>query len=71
MFVSRTSSDVASGALLMQEARVAGQILPGVPVWIGAEGSRWPGMALVVFPGNVGGPDALDEAVRLLSADPS
>jgi uncharacterized protein YgbK (DUF1537 family) len=66
-----TSSDVASGGLQMREARVAGQILPGVPVWIGSAGSRWPGMPLVIFPGNVGGPDALDAAVRLLSADRS
>ncbi len=62
-----TSSDVASHGLDMREARVAGQILPGVPVWIGAEGSRWPGMPLVVFPGNVGGASALTDAVRLLS----
>ena len=62
-----TSSDVASRGLDMREARVAGQILAGVPVWIGADGSRWPGMPLVVFPGNVGGASALTDAVRLLS----
>ncbi len=61
-----TSSDVASRGLGMREARVAGQILPGVPVWIGAESSRWPGMPLVVFPGNVGGASSLTDAVKLL-----
>ena len=61
-----TSSDVASRGLDMREARVAGQILPGVPVWIGAESSRWPGMPLVVFPGNVGGASSLTDAVKLL-----
>jgi uncharacterized protein YgbK (DUF1537 family) len=63
-----TSSDVATHGLGMREARVAGQILPGVPVWIGLHGSRWPTMPLVVFPGNVGGPSALLDAFRLLSA---
>ncbi|MGH2402072.1 MAG: nucleotide-binding domain containing protein, partial [Candidatus Limnocylindria bacterium] len=63
-----TSSDVASRGLQMAEARVAGQILPGVPVWIGADGSRWPGLPLVVFPGNVGEEDSLTRAVDLLTA---
>jgi uncharacterized protein YgbK (DUF1537 family) len=54
-----TSYDIAARALGMRDALVAGQLLPGVPVWIGSEGSRWPGMPLVVFPGNVGADDAL------------
>lgn len=46
---------------------VRGQLLPGVPVWrLGAE-AKFPGLDYVVFPGNVGGPDALTEAVRTLS----
>lgn len=61
-----TSSDVALHGLGMREARVAGQLLAGVPVWIAAEGNRWPGLPLIVFPGNVGGPDALAQAVALL-----
>lgn len=40
-----------------------GQILPGVPVWSMANDSRWPGLPLVVFPGNVGGKEALSEAM--------
>ena len=40
-----------------------GQILPGVPVWSMAKGSRWPDLPLVVFPGNVGGKQALSEAM--------
>lgn len=62
-----TSYDVAAAGLGMREARVAGQVLPGVPVWIGGEGSRWPGMPLVVFPGNVGDDDALRRVVEALS----
>ncbi len=61
-----TSSDVATRGLNVHRAVVAGQILPGVPVWqIGAE-SRHPGMAYIVFPGNVGGDDALIEVMMRL-----
>jgi uncharacterized protein YgbK (DUF1537 family) len=63
-----TSSDIAAHGLRMRECRVAGQLLPGVPVWIGGEESRWPGVPLVVFPGNVGGPTALADAVGVLEA---
>lgn len=62
-----TSHDIARHGLDMAEARIAGPLLPGVPVWIGTEGSRWPGVPLVVFPGNVGGREALAEVHRLLS----
>jgi uncharacterized protein YgbK (DUF1537 family) len=61
-----TSSDIAANGLGMRESRVAGQLLPGVPVWIGGDESRWPGLPLVVFPGNVGGPRALTDAVGIL-----
>jgi uncharacterized protein YgbK (DUF1537 family) len=63
-----TSSDVATKALEIARARVLGQILPGVPVWQAGAGSRWPGMVYVVFPGNVGGPQAIAQVVRMLSA---
>lgn len=59
-----TSSDLATRGLGVKRAMVLGQILPGVPIWaLGAE-TRYPGLAYVVFPGNVGGPDALAEAVN-------
>ena len=59
-----TSSDIAIHGLGMRRARVLGQASSGVPVWeLGAE-TRFPGMKLVVWPGNVGGPDALRELVR-------
>jgi len=61
-----TSSDLATRALGIKRALVLGQILPGVPVWqLGAE-SRYPGMPYVVFPGNVGGPEALAKIVTTL-----
>lgn len=63
-----TSSDLATKALGVKRANVPGQILPGVPVWqLGSE-SRFPGLAYIVFPGNVGGPDALTKIARTLTA---
>jgi uncharacterized protein YgbK (DUF1537 family) len=61
-----TSSDVATRGLNVRRAVVAGQILPGVPVWRIGEESRFPGMAYIVFPGNVGGDDALVQVVEAL-----
>ena len=63
-----TSFEIASNALGIREARVAGQLLPGVPVWIAGADARWPGVPLVVFPGNVGDEDALLRAVEMLDA---
>jgi uncharacterized protein YgbK (DUF1537 family) len=61
-----TSSDVGTKALRVKRARVLGQIRPGIPVWqMGAE-SRFPGVAYVIFPGNVGSETTLREAVELL-----
>jgi len=66
-----TSSDVATAGLGMRRARVLGQAAPGVPVWrMGAE-TRFPGLGYVVWPGNVGGPDALRDLVVRLTWVPS
>ena len=54
-----TSSDVATKGVGIRRAMVMGQVLPGVPVWQLGEETRWPGMAYIVFPGNVGDDDAL------------
>jgi uncharacterized protein YgbK (DUF1537 family) len=62
-----TSSDVATRGLDVKRALVLGQILPGVPVWQLGPESRYPGMAYVVFPGNVGGSQALVEILTALS----
>lgn len=61
-----TSSDLATQGLDVKRALVVGQILPGVPVWQLGPESRYPGLAYVVFPGNVGSPQALLEIVTLL-----
>ncbi len=66
-----TSSDVATAGLDIRRAMVAGSILPGIPVWeLGTE-SRFPGMPYIVFPGNVGGDDAIAEIVEKLETKPS
>lgn len=66
-----TSSDLATRALNVRRALVRGQLLPGVPVWqLGSE-SRLPGLNYIVFPGNVGGPEALTQAVAALTTNSS
>jgi uncharacterized protein YgbK (DUF1537 family) len=61
-----TSHDIAAKALGVQRAIVMGQIIPGVPVWRLGEGSRFPGMSYIVFPGNVGGETAMTDVVQAL-----
>ncbi len=62
-----TSSDVGTKGLHVKKALVMGQVLPGIPVWKLGEESRFPGMAYIIFPGNVGGEDALKEIVDKLT----
>lgn len=61
-----TSSDLATDGMGVRRARVLGQILPGVPVWRLGEESKQPGLAYIVFPGNVGDDDALADAYEIL-----
>jgi uncharacterized protein YgbK (DUF1537 family) len=61
-----TSSDVATQGLAVKRARVLGQILPGVPVWRTGTESRLPGLAYIVFPGNVGDNSALVQTTQKL-----
>ncbi|MFT5885184.1 MAG: hypothetical protein ACI9IP_001644 [Arcticibacterium sp.] len=51
-----TSSDIATKALKIKRALVAGQALPGVPVWIPDRENQMP---YIIFPGNVGDDDSL------------
>lgn len=62
-----TSSDLAVKGLGVKRALVRGQLLPGVPVWELGDEAKFPGLPYIVFPGNVGGPDALADAVIQLS----
>ena len=61
-----TASDVATRGLGVSRARVLGQVTTGVSLWELGPESRYPGLAYVVFPGNVGGPDALLDVIRSL-----
>ncbi|MBT5901751.1 MAG: hypothetical protein HOH58_06550 [Opitutaceae bacterium] len=58
-----TSSDTATEGLGVKRAIVAGQILPGVPVWRLGPETKFPGLSYVVFPGNVGDDNAVADAV--------
>lgn len=62
-----TSSMIAKNGLGVKQAKVIGQVLPGVPVWELGKETRFPGCAYVVFPGNVGGKDALVKILEILS----
>ena len=61
-----TASDIGTKALAVRRANVLGQIKPGTPVWQTGEGSRFPGIPYVIFPGNVGEDETLKEAVETL-----
>jgi uncharacterized protein YgbK (DUF1537 family) len=61
-----TSSDLATKGLGVQRAMVLGQVLPGVPVWQLGPETRHPGLSYIVFPGNVGGPEAVGNVVTAL-----
>ena len=62
-----TSNDVLSTGLALAASRVLGQILPGVTVVQTPPDHRLPQLPVVIFPGNVGGDDALAEAYRRLA----
>jgi uncharacterized protein YgbK (DUF1537 family) len=62
-----TSSDIGTKGLEVKRATVAGQIKPGIPVWITGEESKFPGMAYIIFPGNVGAVTTLKETVEILN----
>jgi uncharacterized protein YgbK (DUF1537 family) len=63
-----TSNDTLSTGLALATARVVGQILPGCSVVVCPEDhDRYPGLPVVIFPGNVGGDESLAEAYAILS----
>ena len=63
-----TSSDIATTGLGVRRAMILGQVLPGVPVWELGDETRYPGMAYIVFPGNVGSEHALVDIRNRLRA---
>ena len=61
-----TSNDIAVLGIGMQRARVVGQASAGVPVWLMGPETRFPGLPFVVWPGNVGGDNALRDLLERL-----
>ncbi|OZB98243.1 four-carbon acid sugar kinase family protein [Paenibacillus sp. XY044] len=62
-----TSSDIGTKALGVTVAVVAGQIKPGIPVWICGEESKYPHLPYIIFPGNVGEERTLLDMVEELT----
>lgn len=62
-----TSNDIAVESLGVKKATVLGCVRPGVPVWRLGPETRAPGLAYVVFPGNVGAVDDLAKAAAIMS----
>lgn len=61
-----TSSDVGVHGLGVKRALIAGQIKPGIPVWYTGAEAKFPNLAYIIFPGNVGEKETLREAVEIL-----
>jgi len=62
-----TSNDTLSSGLQLPTARLLGQIIPGVSmVCCPEDHARFPGMPVVIFPGNVGDDQALATVYRRL-----
>ena len=66
-----TSNDTLSDGLALRTARVVGQVRAGCSVVVCPEDHpRYPNLPVVIFPGNVGGDEALTEVYETLSARP-
>ena len=66
-----TSNDVLSDGLALHQSRVLGQVLPGCSVVrCPDDHPRFPGLPVVIFPGNVGDANALATAFRRLAGRP-
>ena len=67
-----TSNDTLSTGLALRTARVVGQIRAGCSVVVCPDDHpRYPGLPVVIFPGNVGGDDALTEVYQTLTRRPA
>ncbi|MEM7795539.1 MAG: nucleotide-binding domain containing protein, partial [Cyanobacteria bacterium P01_C01_bin.118] len=64
-----TSNDTLSKGLALTSARLLGQIIPGVSVvTTGSNHLQFPNLPVVLFPGNVGGDDAVAAAYQRISS---
>lgn len=62
-----TSNDVLSRGLDIDICRVIGQIIPGCTVVAAPDDHRLANLPVVIFPGNVGGPESLVEVYHTLT----
>ncbi|MFG6097931.1 four-carbon acid sugar kinase family protein [Leptolyngbyaceae cyanobacterium CCMR0082] len=63
-----TSNDTLSKGLALTSARLLGQVIPGVSViTAGPEHPQFPNLPVVLFPGNVGGDDAVAAAYQRMA----
>ncbi|HJX71836.1 MAG TPA: four-carbon acid sugar kinase family protein [Bacteroidales bacterium] len=61
-----TSHDIITDGLNIKYARVMGQILAGVPVVMTGEMNKFPKIPVIIFPGNVGDDNSLNEVFKKL-----
>jgi uncharacterized protein YgbK (DUF1537 family) len=61
-----TAHGIVTQGLGARMAWALGQVQPGVPLWILGEGSGYPGLPTVVFPGNVGDDGTLAQVITTL-----
>ncbi len=62
-----TSHDILVRGLEVRQARVLGQLMPGVPVIRTSQDSPFPGIPFVIFPGNVGDENSLARVFGILT----
>ena len=63
-----TSNDTLSNGLALTSARLLGQVIPGVSVvTTGTDHPQFSNLPVVLFPGNVGGDDAVAAAYQRMA----
>lgn len=61
-----TSHDILIDGLNVKYARVMGQLLDGIPVITRGEKNKFPNVPIIIFPGNVGNENSLNEVFKKL-----
>ncbi|MGE6609631.1 four-carbon acid sugar kinase family protein [Peribacillus sp. NPDC076916] len=64
-----TSSDVATDGLKIKYAKVLGQAIAGVPVWLTGSEAKFKDTPYIVFPGNVGDKDSIAQIFENIKKD--
>jgi uncharacterized protein YgbK (DUF1537 family) len=64
-----TSSDIATNGLEIKHAKILGQIIAGVPVWLTGNEAKFKDTPYIVFPGNVGEKESIAEIFENIKND--